>query len=55
MKTEWLVKDRRFYQRLFALALPMAGQSILTFAVGLADNIMVGQIGDLALIWPISG
>ena len=49
MKTEWLVKDRRFYQRLFALALPMAGQSILTFAVGLADNIMVGQIGDLAL------
>lgn len=27
----------------------MAGQSILTYAVGLADNVMVGSIGDLAL------
>lgn len=49
MSSDWLVKDKAFYKRLFALALPMAGQSILTFAVGLADNIMVGQIGDLAL------
>lgn len=49
MSAEWLVKDKKFYQRLFMLALPMAGQSILTFAVGLADNIMVGRIGDLAL------
>ena len=45
MKTDWLVKDKKFYQRLFALALPLAGQSILVYAVGLADNIMVGAVG----------
>ncbi|MBO4888118.1 MAG: MATE family efflux transporter [Firmicutes bacterium] len=49
MKTDWLVRDKEFYKKLFLLALPMAGQSILTFAVGLADNIMVGRVGDLAL------
>lgn len=49
MKAEWLVRDKEFYKRLFLLALPMAGQSILTFSVGLADNIMVGQLGDTAL------
>ena len=49
MKTDWLVKDKKFYQRLFALALPLAGQSILVYAVGLADNIMVGSLSDLAL------
>lgn len=49
MKAAWLVRDKNFYKRLFLLALPMAGQSILTFSVGLADNIMVGQLGDTAL------
>lgn len=48
-KAPWLVRDKRFYQRLFLLAMPMALQSILTYSVGLADNIMVGQVGDLAL------
>ncbi|MBO6158724.1 MAG: MATE family efflux transporter [Firmicutes bacterium] len=46
---KWLVRDKSFYQKLFLLALPMAGQSILTYAVTLADNIMVGQVSDLAL------
>lgn len=49
MKTDWLVKDKQFYKTLFSLALPLAGQSILTYSVALADNMMVGQIGDLAL------
>lgn len=49
MKTDWLIKDKKFYQRLFALALPLAGQNILVYAVGLTDNIMVGSISDLAL------
>ena len=49
MKAAWLVRDKDFYKRLFLLALPMAGQSILTFSVGLTDNIMVGQLGDTAL------
>lgn len=49
MKADWLVRDKSFYKKLFLLALPMAGQSILTYSVGLADNIMVGQLGDTAL------
>ena len=49
MEAKWLVRDKNFYKKLFLLALPMAGQSILTFSVGLADNIMVGQLGDTAL------
>ena len=32
MKAAWLVRDKDFYKRLFLLALPMAGQSILTFS-----------------------
>lgn len=49
MNAAWLIRDKKFYQRLFLLALPLAGQSILTFSVGLVDNIMVGQLGDTAL------
>ena len=49
MKTSWLIRDKEFYKRLFLLALPLAGQSILALSVNLADNIMVGQLGDTAL------
>ncbi len=45
----WLVTDKKFYQKLLMLTLPLAGQNILVFAVGLADNIMVGKVSDLAL------
>ena len=48
-KASWLIRDKEFYKRLFLLALPLAGQSILTFSVNLADNIMVGQLGDTAI------
>ena len=47
--SNWLVTDKKFYQKLLMLTLPLAGQSILVFAVGLADNIMVGKVSDLAL------
>ena len=39
-KASWLIRDKEFYKRLFLLALPLAGQSILTFSVNLVDNIM---------------
>ena len=48
-KASWLIRDKEFYKRLFLLARPLAGQSILTFSVNLADNIMVGQLGDTAI------
>lgn len=37
------------YRRVFILAAPIALQNIITYTVGLADNIMVGSLGDLAL------
>lgn len=46
---DWLVKDKGFYKKLLLLTLPLAGQNILVYAVGLADNIMVGKVSDLAL------
>lgn len=41
--------DKAFYKRLFILAVPIALQNVVTFAVGLADNIMVGSLGELAI------
>ena len=41
--------DRSFYKTLAVLSLPLALQSLISFGVGFADNIMVGSLGDLAL------
>ncbi len=43
------VKDKSFYKNLFFLALPIALQNIITYMVTLADNIMVGSLGETAL------
>ena len=40
---------RNLYKWVLFLALPMALQNIITFSVGLTDNIMVGSLGELAL------
>jgi putative MATE family efflux protein len=37
------------YKRVLWLAAPMALQNIISFSVGLADNLMVGSLGELAL------
>lgn len=44
-----LTKDKRFYRSLVALAIPMILQNLITFSVGLADNIMIGHLGDTAV------
>lgn len=41
--------DTAFYKRLFSLAIPIALQNMITFSVGLADNVMVGSLGELAI------
>jgi putative MATE family efflux protein len=41
--------DQAFYKRLFILAVPIALQNIITYAIGLTDNIMVGSLGELAI------
>ena len=44
-----LTRDRSFYISLFALAVPVALQNLITFAVNFADNLMVSSLGDSAV------
>jgi putative MATE family efflux protein len=44
-----MIKDKSFYATLTAIALPLALQNLITFGIGLADNFMVGSLGDLSL------
>ncbi len=45
------VKDKDFYKTLVAFALPIALQQLITVGVNMADNIMLGQLGEA----PMSG
>ena len=42
-------KDRSFYRSLLSLAIPVALQNLITFAVSFADNVMVSSLGDSAV------
>lgn len=42
-------KDKSFYKSLLLLSLPIALQNLVTFSVGLADNVMIGALGDNAV------
>ena len=44
-----LTKDKAFYKSLILLAIPIALQNLITFTVTLADNVMVGTLGDNAI------
>ena len=44
-----LTKDRHFYKALIALAIPMIAQNLITYSIGLADNVMIGHLGDTAV------
>ncbi|MDR2629940.1 MAG: MATE family efflux transporter [Spirochaetaceae bacterium] len=44
-----MVKDKKFYTTLAQIALPLAMQNLITYGIGLADNFMVGSLGDLSL------
>ena len=44
-----LTKDKNFYKSLLALSIPIALQNLVTFSVGLADNVMIGSLGDAAI------
>ncbi|MFA9380407.1 MAG: MATE family efflux transporter [Acetanaerobacterium sp.] len=41
--------DKAFYKQLVFLAVPIALQNIVTFSVGLVDNVMVGSLGELSI------
>ncbi|MFP3089754.1 MATE family efflux transporter [Treponema sp. TIM-1] len=44
-----MVTDKKFYTTLVQIALPLAMQNLITYGIGLADNFMVGSLGDLSL------
>lgn len=44
-----LTKDKSFYRSLILLTIPIALQNFITFSVGMADNVMVGVLGDAAV------
>ena len=45
----WITRNQTFYRTLAALAVPVALQNLITFAVNFADNLMVGALGDAAI------
>lgn len=48
-RSELRKESRTLYNRLYSIALPIALQNIISFSVGLADNVMVGSLGEVAI------
>ena len=44
-----IVKDKSFYKLLFSITLPIAAQNLITFTVSMADSLMLGKVGEIAL------
>jgi len=45
----WITRDRDYYRSLVTLAIPVALQSLITFLVSFADNLMVSTLGNAAV------
>lgn len=43
------VREKKFYQLLIRLAIPITMQNFITYMVALADNLMVGRLGESAI------
>lgn len=44
-----MTREKGFYKHVLVLMLPLALQNVVAFTVSLADNLMVGSLGELAL------
>ena len=44
-----LVRDKKFYLTLLTIALPIAFQNLITFAVNMLDTVMVASMGEIAM------
>lgn len=49
MKIKQWLGDAAFYQRLFALSVPLVLQQLITASIQIVDNVMVGQLGETAI------
>ena len=43
------VRDKEFYRLAAGIAIPVAAQSLITIGVNMADNIMLGQLGETSM------
>ena len=48
-KNMFWVRDKNFYRTLLVLAVPIIMQNIITHGVSLADNMMIGRLGETAI------
>ena len=46
---DFFVKDRNFYKKVFAIAIPMAMQNLINVGVSLLDTVMLGQLGEIVM------
>ncbi len=44
-----ITKDRNFYKLILSIAVPVACQNLITFAVSMADSVMIGRLGEVPL------
>lgn len=49
VKGRIITRDKSFYTNLIMLAIPIALQNLVTFVVNMADNVMIGTMGDDAI------
>ena len=43
------VKEKSFYQKMVAIAIPLALQNLINVGVSLLDTVMLGQLGEVAM------
>ena len=47
--TGFLIKDKSFYTKVLAIAIPIALQNLINVGVSLLDTVMLGQLGEVAM------
>ena len=46
---DFFIKDKDFYKKVLAIAIPMAMQNLINVGVSLLDTVMLGQLGEIAM------
>lgn len=44
-----ITKDKHFYKMILSITIPVACQNLITFAVSMADSVMIGRVGEIPL------
>ena len=44
-----IIRDKKFYERVLAIALPVAAQQAINMGVNMMDTVMLGSFGEVQL------